>query len=414
MDNPSFQRGMVLFEQGRTRDAADRFREALSSAPQDPRSHAMLSLCLSRDEDFTAATAEAELAVSHDPELPLGFYALAFAMMSRNRDDQAREAIERAISLDRTEPNFHALLGQLYLRKSLWRMALHAADDGLAFDPQHSACLSIRSTALVQLGEREAAAVTMHEALANDPEDTWLHANQGWALLHRGQPKEAMKHFREALRLDPTNEFAKAGVVEALKASFFLYRWLLRYFLWMSRFSPRVQNGIMIVGFFAYRMLSGYAASHPEVRPFVTPLLIAYSIFALMTWLAAAFFNLLLRLHPYGRYALSPEQKRTSEIVGGLLLLTVIFVVCALTLEPTDRWVTLALTSFITALPASVILRCANGWPRYTMIAITLTLVALGIHASIDLTAAPLNRFIIAALVSQFAGMALVQVRLKR
>ncbi|MDB5311521.1 MAG: tetratricopeptide repeat protein [Gemmataceae bacterium] len=46
----------------------------------------------------------------------------------------------------------------------------------------------------------------------------------GWALLHARQPAEALTHFREALRLDPTNEWARDGLIEALKARYWVYR----------------------------------------------------------------------------------------------------------------------------------------------------------------------------------------------
>ena len=56
------------------------------------------------------------------------------------------------------------------------------------------------------------------EALGRNPENAHTNANQGWSLLHGGQPGKALEHFREALRLDPDLEFARAGMVEALKA----------------------------------------------------------------------------------------------------------------------------------------------------------------------------------------------------
>ena len=360
------------------------------------------------------ATHEAERAIGIDPEVPLGFYALAVAMYRRNRDEEARTAIEGAIALERTDPDYHALLAQLYLRKSLWRMALHAADEGLVFDPRHSGCLNSRATALVNLGEREAAAATMKDALQNDPEDGWLHANRGWSLLHEGKPREAMTHFREALRLEPENQWARAGVVESLKASFFLYRWLLRYFLFMSRLSPRTQQAVVFGGFIGYQVLRALSRNFPALAPYVLPLIVAYVAFALLTWLASALLNLLLRLHPIGKYALTTADRRTSELVGCLLLGTIVCGVLAATTIYPVTFFTLALACFATSLPASHIFYAAYGWPRWAMVCVALTVLGAGAYASVNLGDQPFFNFVIATLVSQFAAMYLVRVRPRR
>lgn len=404
---------MILFEQGRLADAAARFRELLAQSPQHATAHAMLALTLARGEGQLAeAGDEAARAVGDGPDLPLAHYAMAVVAYERNRDAEAREAIERAISLDQTNAGFHALLAHLFLRKSLWRMALNAADRGLSYEPQHSGCLNARSTALVQLGERDAAAETIEHALAEDPEDSGLHANQGWAMLHRGQPRQAMTHFKEALRLDPTNDWAKLGVVESLKASFFLYRWLLLYFLWMSRLSPQAQNGILFGGFFGYQILKSIAANSPQFRPFITPILLLYTAFALMTWLAGSLLNLLLRLHPVGRHVLTWEQKRTSEIVAGLLLLAAGLFVAAVAFDASPPLLIMAIATFLTTLPASHILACARGWPRWAMLGITLLVSAAGAGAALGIV--PFFYVVVLAIASQFAAISLIRIRPRR
>ena len=82
------------------------------------------------------------------------------------------------------------------------------------------------------------------------------HANQGWALLHRGNYQRALEHFREALRIDPELDWARAGIVEALKAHHFIYRQMLRFFLWIGR-QARVAQWVIILGIlFGPRMLA--------------------------------------------------------------------------------------------------------------------------------------------------------------
>jgi tetratricopeptide (TPR) repeat protein len=199
---------------------------------------------------------------------------------------------------------------------------LAAAEQGLACDPDDTGCNNLRAIALVNLGRKAEAGQTIDAALAKNPEDAVTHANQGWTLLHQRQPVEAMTHFREALRLEPNLEWARHGIVEAMKARFFLYRWLLSFFLWMSRFPPNVRFGLLLGLVFGRTILANVLQSFPVLEFLVEPISIAYVIFVWMTWTASSLFNLVLRLDKFGRLALSPEERRESNLVGGCLILS--------------------------------------------------------------------------------------------
>src|SRR5919108_730270 len=77
---------------------------------------------------------------------------------------------------------------------------------------------------------------------------------------------------------------------------------------------------MVIIGFFfAARALRAFARQNPEWSPVVTPLLVAYLLFALASWIADPLSNLVLRLNRYGRLALSRHEKLASNLVGGCL-----------------------------------------------------------------------------------------------
>ena len=76
-----------------------------------------------------------------------------------------------------------------------------------------------------------------------------------------------MEHFREALRLNPNMEWARQGILEALRARNPIYRVMLRYFLWMSRFRGKVQFGIVIGGWLGYQAIQGLLRSNPSRWP---------------------------------------------------------------------------------------------------------------------------------------------------
>jgi tetratricopeptide (TPR) repeat protein len=374
--NVHFQRASLLFEHGRFADAIGELRLQLADGAEDALTHGLLGLCLAEVEKYDEATHHAQQAIHLAPEHPFGQYALAQIMLRRNRFQEAQAAILEAIRLNPYDADYFAILASLHLRGSRWREALEVADQGLTVEPEHPLCTNLRAQALVKLGDRAAAAATMHQALARRPDDPYAHANQGWTLLHQGEPLQAMEHFREALRLSPEMEWARAGIVEALKARNIVYRWMLAYFLWMARLDSRVRWGLIIGALFANQLVGRIAQQSPLLALLLLPLLLAYFAFVLMTWLADPLYNLLLRLDRFGRHALSADQVRGANLLAICLVAVIACLIASVaTRQEPLFYASLLLT--ILALPASAIYVCQSGWPRRAMAGITLSLLAV-------------------------------------
>jgi Tetratricopeptide repeat len=232
--------------------------------------------------------------------------------------------------------------------------------------------------ALTKIGRTAEAGKTLAAALEREPENAWSHANLGWASLHEGNSKKALEHFREALRLDPTEDYAKAGLVEALKARNPIYGLMLRYFLFMSRLSGRAQWTFIIGAYVINRILGGLARTNPRWAPWIIPLLVAYFIFVVLSWIAQPLFNLLLRLSRYGRHALSDDQRRGANLVGILLLLALVCLLWWLSGRGASGLGAMGTIYFgLLLLPASAIHKCDAGWPRWCMAAYTLGLACM-------------------------------------
>jgi tetratricopeptide (TPR) repeat protein len=376
MRNVHFQRASLLFEHGRFTDAIGELRLQLADGAEDALAHGLLGLCLAEVEKYDDATHHAGQAIHLAPEQPFGQYAMAQVMMRRNRFAEAQAAIMEAIRLNPYSADYFAILASLHLRAQRWREALAAADQGLAIEPEHPLCTNLRARALVNLGDRAAAAATMHQALARRPDDPQAHANQGWTLLHQGQPNKAMEHFREALRLDPEMEFARAGIVEAMKARHIVYRWMLAYFLWMTRLDSRVRWGLVIGALFGNQLISQQVARTPALAPILLPILFAYFGFVLMSWLAYPLFNLLLRLDRFGRLALSRDQVKGANVLVVCFAVTIACLALAIATGHLRLYEATVMFAVL-ALPASAIYVCDAGWPRQAMTAITLALGAV-------------------------------------
>jgi tetratricopeptide (TPR) repeat protein len=304
---------------------------------------------------------------------------LGVVWKERGYPDRAAQSIDEAIRLAPHEPDFYAFRGLLWFEKSKWNEALASAETGLTFDAEHADCNNLRAMALVKLGRKAEATATIDSSLARDPENSWTHANMGWTLLDQRNPKQAAIHFREALRLEATNDYARAGLVEALKARNPIYGLFLRYILWMAKLPPKWQIGVVIGGVVGNNLLRGAAEDNPELAPWIEPITTAYIIFVLFTWLAVPIFNLLLRAHPLGKHALSDEQRSETNWIGGVLLAAAVFFLAS---SLGGWWLLLESTAIqwaVLALPIHIVFCCRADRSRRVMIGVTAALFALSL-----------------------------------
>ncbi len=305
-----------LLQAHRVNDARTLLQRVLATDPDHAPAHALLALCFTRQNQLEPAEHHAKLALHHDPTDPLHHVVLGDIRLAQRDASAADELALAALSIDPSDRNAHALRVQAALARHDWPAAIDHAQAGLADHPQDSTLLNLHVTALTHDGRKDEAAAASASALSQNPESAWGHANQGWAQLHANHPKQAITHFHESLRLDAGNDWARAGLVEALKARNPVYRVLLGFFLWMQRLPPNARVGVLVGGFVGYLVLGQLASHTPALRPFVWPLMGVYLLFAVMTWVASPLFNLLLRLSPAGRHALTADQKRASTLFG--------------------------------------------------------------------------------------------------
>jgi tetratricopeptide (TPR) repeat protein len=317
------ERARVLLDQERYAPAEAELRRHILSEPDDATAHAMLALSLSGQRKQREAVEAARRAIGLAPTFAYAHYVLAWVHLQQERLAEAESAIEEAIRLDPEDADYFAVLSGVKLERRRWQEALQAAETGLYFEPEHVNCINLRAMALNQLGMADEAAVAVRGALGVEPENAFTHANRGWQEVHRGNYDEAMSHFREALRFDAELEWAREGVVEVLKARNPVYRVMLRYFLWSSRLSSGA-TWALLIGFFIFtRIIRAAMKANPELAPFLWPLYGLYLAFVLMTWIARPLFDLMLRLDPVGRVALSKKQIRASNWVGGAILVAI-------------------------------------------------------------------------------------------
>ena len=295
-----------LIQQGRTDLAEPELRRALGQDPDNPELLAYLALTLSYLDRKGGGLAEAQRAVGLAPDWAFCHYVLAVAY---NRLDKLKEAVaaaREAIRLDPDDDRPHVTTSAALLDLGKPEQALASAETALALNPENTSAANMRALALVKLGRKDEAAAAVEGVLSRDPESAVTHANRGWTLLHQNQPRPAMEAFREALRLEPDNDWARSGIVEAMKARNPIYRALLAYFLWMSRLSSGKRWGVIIGGYLAAQVIPGA--------------MLIYLPLVILTWAGDSFFNLVLFLDPFGRLVLTRDERVGALLMGVCVL----------------------------------------------------------------------------------------------
>jgi tetratricopeptide (TPR) repeat protein len=380
--NPQVQRAQLLIQQSRFDLAERELRGSLAGDPEDWLSHAMLAFALLRQGKAAAAMEEARAAIGYQPDAPYAHYVLALACLESDKRKEARAAARQAKELDPEDPDFHSLLGWMDLEEKRWQDALENAEKGLSLDPEHVQSANVRAQALVKLGRGAEAGTTLGTTLSREPESALTHANMGWTLLESGEHRRALEHFRESLRLVPTLEWAREGIVEAMKARNFFYRIMLRYFFWMGKLQAKAQWVLILGAIFGLRFLRSMSEGNPGFEPIATGISAVYIVFLAATWLARPLFDLLLRIDSFGRLCLSEDQVKGSNWLGATLALAVGFLgVNLATQEPT--YLAAAIGSLALCLPVSGIFQVRNPGRRRVHAAYAVGLALCGVGALI-------------------------------
>jgi tetratricopeptide (TPR) repeat protein len=358
------ERGRVLYHQDRYDEALQELVRELADDPDCAESHALSALALQELGRGDEAIEAARRAVRAEPELAFPHHVHAEVLYHLDRNAEAQQAIAEALRIDPEEPGYHALRAAILFDEGKLDAALRAAERGLAHDAEHVGCLNLRSMALTRLGRREEAQAGLAAALAANPDSAVSHANRGWTYLHSAQPREALEHFSEALRLDPANEWARAGLIEALKARNLIYRGILSWYLFSERLSARARWGLILGLMFGARILRDLLRRNEALVPIAALVTVAYVSIIYLSWVAVPLFNLMLLLDKLGRHALSREQRSSAFLFGGSLVLAIAVAALSFGAGRTDAAAALGLAALALGIPVASVSMMGAGVRR--------------------------------------------------
>lgn len=373
----NIERATLLLEQSRYEMAERELRQALAQSPSEASAHALLGLCLNYQLRYTEATVAAQTAIALAPDSPFSHYILGYILCDRNNFLASEISVYDAIRLNPYQGCYFALLARCKYNQKLWLDALDAATQGLAIEPENVECLNYRALSLSQLGRGNEAIAAVQGALAMSPQDATSYASSGWIMLSHGFcPDKALEYFREALRLNPTLEWARQGIVEAMKAKNPIYRLMLRYFLWSSRLNHGTRWVFTIGLYFAVRLLI-VGLHQVGFNQVVLVVAIVYLLFVILTWIADPLFTLLLRLDKFGRLALSETEIQQSNWWGVCFGIAIAY--AGVWLKTSHLSALIGLIVFgLLLIPTAATFHCEQGWTRKTMTIYTVTIATFG------------------------------------
>lgn len=316
MTEQLLERAILLMNQNRHKDAEKILNEILSIDPNEIQALCALTQVYLQLEQLDKAESIINNSIGLYPDYGYVFYLRAGVEIQKDQYDKAESDLNEAITLDPEEPDFFALFAQVKLLRKNYEEALNLANQALELEPDNLLALNVRSTSLLKLNRKDESFQTIEGALREDPNNSHTHTNYGWGLLEKGEHKKALVHFQEALKNNPSNEYAKAGMIEALKASNIVYRVFLKYSFWMHNLTANYQWGVIIGFYFGTKALRSIAQNNPQLQPILTPILILLTVFAFSTWIISPISNLLFRLSKYGKHLLDREEIISSNYVG--------------------------------------------------------------------------------------------------
>ena len=213
------QRGELLGERQRFKEAEEEYRKAISILPDGGVPHAMLANSILRQKDksrYAEAYREAEMGVAHAPENAYTYYVLARVLCALDRLKDAEKFLRKSVELAPEDPDYRVLLAALLMDTNRTAEARLELNRCLAIDPDHQSTLSISVLWESTHGKPNKASEFAKQLLHVAPDQAESYVAWGTTMIQSNLYLEAEEAFREALRLDPNNQEAQAGLKRSL------------------------------------------------------------------------------------------------------------------------------------------------------------------------------------------------------
>lgn len=325
----------MLIEHDKLNAAREKLAEAMSLYPETGILYALDSQIHARQDKLKEALVSIEKAIGYDPENAFFYYYKSSYLLRNKEQKKALELIDVALGMAPGEAQFYGQKALILFNTEKREEAIEYSRKGLAVDPGNMLCSNVLSMALSSTGQSDQAHDVLEFALEEEPENALSHTNMGYNYLRQNDIAKAKEHFGIALSKDPDFEYARAGMIQCIKATNFFYRKLLQYSVWMEKIG-RANQWFFIIGLIVL----------VQVLPVLAPI---YLIFVFWVWFADPLSNAVLYFDNYGRYLMSGNERKLTVLTLFLLGSSLVSLVVGLTMNPI--FLALAFGLFVAVVP---------------------------------------------------------------
>jgi tetratricopeptide (TPR) repeat protein len=208
--------GMILYDQGRTGEAMQHFKQSLLLAPADAGAHNDMGLALAKQGRLPEAVTQYEEALRGRPAFAEAHNNLGLALLELDQPDKALAHLETALRLSPSLPTVHFNLGKVLARLGRFEEAVARYKEAIQINPGYAAAYTNLGNVLARTGRISDAIAWYEMAVRLAPDDAMAQYNLALALAQVGRASEAIDHFQAELRLRPDDTEARDKLMQLI------------------------------------------------------------------------------------------------------------------------------------------------------------------------------------------------------
>jgi len=201
---------------GNASDAAESYRKALQSDPQNPQLHFNLSLALDRLGDRKGERAELQKAVQLDASLAPAHNQLGLMALEDHHQPEAEKEFKLALQINPVYAEAQNNLGILYNQQEKHSEAAALFQRAIENDPKYSRAYVNLGLTLAMNGDYAGAERNFQSAIRTDPQNAGAYSALGMLQTKTGRGTDATGSFRKAVDLQPGSADAHLNLGIAL------------------------------------------------------------------------------------------------------------------------------------------------------------------------------------------------------
>ena len=213
-----FRSGQHYFEQGKYREAAIEFVNALKIDQNYAEAHYQLAQCYLKNQQPSRAYQELVRTVELQPENYSARLDMAGFLIANRQLQLAQEQTDWLLQNRPDDPKVHLTAANLLAAQGDFPAAIAEMQKAIALAPADSSLYLNLGLLLLKKGQPDAAEANFRKAAELNPNSLDLWLIMGTYHEARGRYAEAEQEFRRAISLDPKSPGPRAAVARLLLA----------------------------------------------------------------------------------------------------------------------------------------------------------------------------------------------------